>query len=150
MHASLDKADRIDITNTRQMQLLFRYYSHNAAAVQFWLHFCVFPEDTQQYPYRLVATSWNLVDTSTGRVVGFSGTNDNHRLLPPQVSQLEPDEHELRATNGMMLARLLEVEGYTTLAFEVRHRACGGCMTGACSRARCLTCWIHKGRVQLW
>ncbi|GLC47557.1 hypothetical protein PLESTB_000000900 [Pleodorina starrii] len=49
-------------------------------------------------------------------VVGFSGTNDNHRLLPLQVHQAHPEESSLRATNGKMLSVILNnTLGYTTL-----------------------------------
>lgn len=65
------------------------YFSHNMAVVNFWLYYCVLSKETGQYPKRLVATSWNLADNVDGRVVGFSGTNDNHRLLPLQVRALE-------------------------------------------------------------
>ncbi|GLC47559.1 hypothetical protein PLESTB_000001100 [Pleodorina starrii] len=56
-------------------------------------------------------------------VVGFSGTNDNHRLLPLQVHQAHPEESSLRATNGKMLSVILNnTLGYTTLRqFQPRH-----------------------------
>ena len=46
----------------------------------------------------------------------FAGTNDNHRLLPQQVRQELEVEPGLRATNGRMLAVLLENPRYHTLA----------------------------------
>ena len=42
---------------------------------------CVFPEETRQFPHRLVATSWNLADNPCGRVVGFSGKLEGRRGL---------------------------------------------------------------------
>lgn len=42
---------------------------------------CVFPEETRQFPHRLVATSWNLADNPCGRVVGFSGKLEERRGL---------------------------------------------------------------------
>ena len=68
----------------------------------------------QCYPQRLSATSWNLAE-SPAHVVGFSGTNDNHRLLPCQVKQYFGDTkasdsiwQSLRGTNGRMLEIILQ------------------------------------------
>jgi hypothetical protein len=74
------------------------------AALSFWLSNCVFLADTTTYPKREIATSWDL---AVNRASGFSGTNDNHRLLPSQVRQHEPAVPELQATNGEMLGALL-------------------------------------------
>lgn len=65
-----------------------------------------------QYPGRLCASAWHLLPppASPRTAVGFSGTKDNARLLPLAVQQAEPEEEgavELRATDGLMLARLL-------------------------------------------
>ncbi len=50
-----------------------------------------------------------------------AGTNDNHRLLPLQVRQQLQVEPVLHATNGRMLAILLDNPQYDTLAVpEVR------------------------------
>lgn len=64
---------------------MLRYLSHNMAVVDFWLNFCVFPAETQQYPQRLAANAWHVAENARREVAGFSGTNDNHRLLPTQV-----------------------------------------------------------------
>jgi hypothetical protein len=78
--------------------------------INFWLNSSVFPDEMQYYPQRLSATSWNLAQNSAGQTVGFSGTNDNHRLLPRQVKQYltdldssDPELQSLMATNGRML-----------------------------------------------
>ena len=118
---SLDDVMKLDTTNSQQMDLLHTYFSHNMAAIDFWLNCCVFPTETQQYPQRLVASAWDLADNPQGKVVGFSGTNDNHRLLPLQVKQhLDVKEDTLRATNGKMLAVLLNNPQYDTLVPQVR------------------------------
>lgn len=81
-----DDVRKVDPTNSQQLKLMHSYLSHNMAVVNFWLYYCVLLKETGQYPKRLVATSWNLADNADGRVLGFSGTNDNHRLLPLQVT----------------------------------------------------------------
>ena len=104
----------------QQMDQLHTHFSHNMAAVDFWLNSCVLPKETQQYPQRLVANAWHLADSPSGCVVGFSGTNDNHRLLPLQVKQHLAVEETLQATNGKMLAVMLDNRQYDTLAPQVR------------------------------
>ncbi|KAL4434355.1 hypothetical protein ABPG75_000796 [Micractinium tetrahymenae] len=111
----VNSVNKLDTTNTAQLALLHRLFSHNMAAVDFYLNSIVFPAEMRQFPSRLVATSWDLADTPGGRVVGFSGTNDNHRLLPLQVRQHLEVEPGLRATNGRMLAVLLDNPRYDTL-----------------------------------
>ncbi|PNH12760.1 hypothetical protein TSOC_000242, partial [Tetrabaena socialis] len=86
-------------TPPTRTKLLHRYFSHNQAV----LNYCVFPSETRQFPQRLATSAWHLADNERGRVVGFSGTNDNHRLLPTQVRQAELAEPSLRGTNGKML-----------------------------------------------
>lgn len=88
-------------------------------AVDFWLTYCVFPTETHQYPQRLVNTAWHLVDSTA---VGFSGTNDNHRLLPLSVKQHFLEEPLLKGTNGKMLAIMFKAP-YSTLP-KVRSCAC--------------------------
>jgi hypothetical protein len=135
---ALDDVRKLDTTNSAQMELMHTHFSHNMAAVDFWLNSCIFPTETQQYPQRLVANAWNLADNSHGQVVGFSGTNDNHRLLPKQVEQHLEVEATLRATNGKMLAVMLDNPQYDTLVLQVRQsgadmRACDMyCSTTSC------------------
>ena len=50
---------------------------------------------------------------------GCAGTNDNHRLLPLQVRQHLEVEAGLRATNGKMLAALLDLPYHTLQAPQV-------------------------------
>ncbi|KAL4423252.1 hypothetical protein ABPG77_000044, partial [Micractinium sp. CCAP 211/92] len=104
----VDSVNKLDPTNTAQLELLHRLFSHNMAAVDFYLNSIVFPAELRQFPSRLVATSWDLADTP--------GTNDNHRLLPLQVRQQLQVEPVLHATNGRMLAILLDNPQYDTLA----------------------------------
>jgi hypothetical protein len=83
--------------------------------IHFWLTTKVFPIETIQYPNRLKATAWHLRPPVGGSCVGFSGTNDQHRLLPSHVHQHPLIGSALEATNGRMLARLLECASYKPL-----------------------------------
>jgi hypothetical protein len=117
----MDDVMKLDTSNSQQMELMHAHFSHNMAAVDFWLNSCIFPTETQQYPQRLVANAWNLADNPRGMVVGFSGTDDNHRLLPWNMKQDLNVEDTLRATNGKMLAVILDNPQYQTLLPKVRH-----------------------------
>ncbi|TMW55347.1 hypothetical protein Poli38472_013238 [Pythium oligandrum] len=85
--------------------------------ITFYLNCCVFPRDTKQYPRRLSRSAWDL--TKGGDAIGFSGTNDNHRLLPLGITQREPNEPSLRATNGRMVDLLrVNTREYSVLSGE--------------------------------
>jgi hypothetical protein len=66
--------------------------------------------------FRLTATSWNLAQNKSNNIVGFSGTNDNHRILPLQVHQYfaskeenpDPILNQLDGTNGKMLKVMMD------------------------------------------
>ncbi len=68
----LSSAAKIDPTSSLQLALMHTYYSHNQAAVDFWLRACVLPAETQQYPWRLAASSWHLADNARGAVGSFA------------------------------------------------------------------------------
>jgi hypothetical protein len=170
-------------------------------AVNFWLHFCVFPkvwglhqyaacsrrrhircvsaelQEMQQFPQRLAGTAWDLAEPSSvcanglaGKPcwsnlapvcvpctmqVGFSGTLDNHRLLPLMVKQNVLEEPRLQGTDGKMLATLLKAPCTTLPAPTVRGARCmlsflsltlaDSCSAGkqaavaACAGPRCTT-----------
>ena len=113
-YESISHVDKIDLTNSSQMDLLFQIYSKNPSTINFWLNFCVFPHEIDHYTSRMVSNSWHLAHSDTGHVVGFSGTNDNHRIIPLQIRQHLPWDSEnkvwkrLLATNGRMLGVLKE------------------------------------------
>jgi hypothetical protein len=86
-YTKIDSVDKIDLLNKGQFDALKKYCFRNMETVNFWLNHCVFPNEMQHFPERMTASSWNLAKKYGGWVVGFSGTNDNHRLLPQQVSQ---------------------------------------------------------------
>jgi hypothetical protein len=60
--------------------------------------------------------AWNLAQNKSNRIVGFSGTNDNHCILLLQVRQYfalkedDPDPilNDLDGTNGKMLKMMME------------------------------------------
>lgn len=85
------------------------------AAVNYWLTAIVFPTEASQYSSKIMSSSWHLLGDPTDSEdptkhinVGFSGTNDNYRLLPLLVAQSEPEGAlDIAATNGQMLHLML-------------------------------------------
>lgn len=62
--------------------------SLNASLVNFYLNNFVFPQYAKTFSVKLQASGWNLFPTRTGtRTTGFSGTNDNHNLMPMLIKQ---------------------------------------------------------------
>jgi hypothetical protein len=55
------------------MILLHQLFSHNMAAINFWLASCVVPDATRVYEGRLGTSAWHLADSCNGFTVGFSG-----------------------------------------------------------------------------
>eukprot|EP00899_Mesostigma_viride_P003650 jgi/Mesvir1/13286/Mv16551-RA.1 len=118
--AAIDMVEKVDLTNAVRLALIHRKLGRNMGAINFWLSYCLYPRETNQFAQRLSASAWDLAQApgTQGRVLGFSGTNDLHRLMPLQVRQ--NDLRLLQGTSGKMLALLLREDGedgsYTTLA----------------------------------
>ncbi|KAF1791212.1 Protein of unknown function DUF3638 [Phytophthora cactorum] len=84
---ALGDVRHISLADARQFETLYKAYTFCMEAINFYLNTCVFPRDTAQYPQRLSRTAWNLAAGASN--IGFSGTNDNHRLLPLSVTQCD-------------------------------------------------------------
>ena len=93
------------MSNTGQFAKLCSKFKFNTELINFWLNDAVLQKDTGQYPSRIVSNSWNL---AAGKdVVGFSGTKDNHRLLPFPLKQNEPQIPKLLGADAKMIHTLL-------------------------------------------
>ena len=112
---SISSVNKIDLTNIGQLRLLRKTYRRNLFLIHYWLQTAVFPVDMNQYPKRLKATAWHLRAADGGTCVGFSGTNDQHRLLPLHMKQIPLPDAKLKATNGFMLKMLLTYGKYQYL-----------------------------------
>jgi hypothetical protein len=102
-----------------QVTRLHAAFSHNMAAINFYLRYCVLQNETQVFPERMACTPWHLSDAAKNQVVGFSGTKDNHRLLPLHVHQASPQDSRLKATDGKMLHLLLDTDKHTPKYFSL-------------------------------
>ena len=102
--ATVEAASMIDLSNEQQFDVLYDIFHMNFETIAFWVCHCVFPTETSQYPKKLLANAWNLADNSCGLVSGFSGTDDNHRVLPLQVIQRTALEKSAIATSSQIRA----------------------------------------------
>ena len=64
----LNTAAKLDPSNAVQLETLHAYFSHNQAAVDFWLAHCLLPREVQHYPCRLASSAWDLADNRGGTV----------------------------------------------------------------------------------
>ncbi len=149
----VNNVDKIDLTNESQFALLLEHFRGNYRTVNFWLNSCVFQQELDFYSHNLVGNSWHLVSNKKGRVVGFSGTNDNHKILPLQVEQYLPWKNpskmwsQLLSTNGMMLDLIIkktkecrvlpggDPDGKQSDGFIDRSRDCSAMPTGKLNQA---------------
>ena len=99
----LNSVIKVDLSNEIMVSLLVEYYQYNIGTINFWLETNVFPIETQQYPNRLEATSWDIATNINNEVAGFSGTNDDKLLLPSTLYWVKPKKIALKATDGKML-----------------------------------------------
>eukprot|EP00035_Acanthoeca_spectabilis_P000997 m.76812 g.76812 ORF g.76812 m.76812 type:complete len:2981 (+) comp10556_c0_seq1:218-9160(+) len=123
----------IDLTNVLQKRLLCKTYNKCLPLIHFWLETAVFPTETVQYAQRLKATAWHLGPKPGGTCAGFSGTNDQHRLLPSFVQQVPLNNEGLRATNGHMLDMLRKRARYQALP-TAHLDGCSGGLTPVAER----------------
>ncbi|KAL1498573.1 hypothetical protein AB1Y20_013890 [Prymnesium parvum] len=118
---ALDNANKLDVSSEVLLDHLYDVYRYNMEAINFWLDACVLPRETMQAPKRLVANSFNLTDNPRHDVIGFSGTKDNHLLLPLQVSQQAPASvNELLATDGKMCGLIIRNTDVVCLTDGIR------------------------------
>ena len=119
----VDNVRKLDHTSSSQYELLYNICKHNVATVSAWLDWLVFPLESMQFPEKLTANAWNLVDNPTNQARGFSGTDDKKLLLPLQVHSHRTDEPEgariLRGTNGKMLQFLLKYSHYEKMDVSI-------------------------------
>jgi len=80
-------------------------FSRNKGVVDFYLSQVVFPRAAREFPSKLPTSAWDLVEDKKNLTTGFSGTNDNHYLLPTSIAQDDPDF--VLSTNALVLRHLL-------------------------------------------
>ncbi|EAW10826.1 uncharacterized protein ACLA_053000 [Aspergillus clavatus NRRL 1] len=109
----------LNIDDDGQIHELWRHIRFQVAAINYFLKAFVFPAHAKQFSIKLQASGWDLplLNNShqsnednpirgAGITTGFSGTNDNRRLLPLTIRQ--NDLPELAHTNAEVLTYLLQ------------------------------------------
>ncbi|QUC22017.1 uncharacterized protein UV8b_06258 [Ustilaginoidea virens] len=110
---SLQYWNLIDPDNETQVKELWGLLRYDRTAVNHYMNTFVFPVHAKQFSVKLQASGWDIplvaVDGSISDgslTTGFSGTNDNKRMLPKTIEQ--DDLPELIGTNAEVLCHLLE------------------------------------------
>ena len=79
----IDRANKINFNSKAHISKLFELFRKNRKTVAFWLNKCIFPRDLKQYMRSICSSSFDLADVEES--VGFSGTMDNHYILPNKI-----------------------------------------------------------------
>ena len=103
---TIDSIGKLDLSNEVQSQYCFEVFAYCKETINFFLLNMVYPHDTISYPSRLTCSPWDLV--AHRPTIGFSGTNDTAQLLPLYIEQREPAIDSVRATNGLMIDRIIK------------------------------------------
>jgi hypothetical protein len=119
----LDLVEKLDLGNEEQVGLVFKYFRFNTETIFFWLQHVLFPSETTQYESRIVKTPWHLCGhaNTSSRTMGFSGTNDNTKLMPLQVHEEVIKSDTLQATNGKMIHLILQNPEYIPLDSDLHN-----------------------------
>ncbi|PWY88227.1 hypothetical protein BO70DRAFT_331486 [Aspergillus heteromorphus CBS 117.55] len=102
----------INVDDDAHVQEIWKHLRFEQVVINDYLNRSVFPVHARQFESKLQASGWDIPafnQESSGQVsltTGFSGTNDNKRLLPLTIRQ--DDLPALSHTNAEVLAYLLE------------------------------------------
>jgi hypothetical protein len=99
--------------HTQCASTVFPHLRFSKAAIDFYLHHIVFPQELKEFPFKLSASGWDLAKEKRHVTTGFSGTNDSRYILPLDIRQL--DLPEQNHTNALVLENLLRPENTITL-----------------------------------
>jgi hypothetical protein len=123
---SINQAQKIDISNEEQFELLHQHFGFNIGTINFWLKRILFPLETRQHDHTIQRTTWHLCNSSKSEVRGFSGTKDKKLLLPLHVNQQpieEMEDLELKSASGKMIALMLRNDNYHCLEGDTSWKA---------------------------
>lgn len=118
--SSLRHWNIINVDDDKQIYELWQHVWFTRVVINDFLNRFVFPLHARQFLYRLEASGWDIPLFSVPRkesypsksdsvkpiTTGFSGTNDNRRMLPLTIRQ--EDLPELSHTNAEVLTYLLQ------------------------------------------
>lgn len=102
----------INADDAGQVQELWRHLRLSRNVLDHYMNIFVFPLHAKQFSVKLQSSAWDLPllsgksESSPAKTTGFSGTNDNRRLLPLTIRQ--DDMPSLSHTNAEVLTYLLQ------------------------------------------
>ncbi|KAF9770212.1 hypothetical protein IL306_012268 [Fusarium sp. DS 682] len=101
----------LTVDDEAQMEDLWTYLRFDTSVVNYFLNNFAFPAHAKQFGVKLQASGWDIPlvsndASSRNLTTGFSGTNDNKRMLPQTIKQ--DDLPSLVQTNAEVLSYLLE------------------------------------------
>lgn len=109
--ASLQQWNLLDMDDEVQMDELWQLLRFDRNALNYFLNNFAFPQHAKQFSVKLQASGWDIPllsnkSSSKNLTTGFSGTNDNKRILPHTIKQ--DDLPSLVQTDAEVLSYLLE------------------------------------------
>ncbi|KAJ4329354.1 hypothetical protein N0V84_000249 [Fusarium piperis] len=109
--ASLQQWNLLDTEDKVQMAKLWEFLRFDRNVLNYFLNNFAFPQHAKQFGVKLQASGWDIpllssIPSSKNLTTGFSGTNDNKRILPHTINQ--DDLPSLMQTNAEVLSYLLE------------------------------------------
>ncbi|KAI8664160.1 hypothetical protein NCS55_00923800 [Fusarium keratoplasticum] len=109
--ASLQQWNLLDMDDEVQMDELWQLLRFDRNVLNYFLNNFAFPQHAKQFSVKLQASGWDIPllsnkSSSKNLTTGFSGTNDNKRILPHTIKQ--DDLPSLVQTNAEVLSYLLE------------------------------------------
>ncbi|RSL92517.1 hypothetical protein CEP52_013761 [Fusarium oligoseptatum] len=109
--ASLQQWNLLDMEDEMQMDELWQLLRFDRNVLNYFLNNFAFPQHAKQFSVKLQASGWDIPllskePSSKNLTTGFSGTNDNKRILPHTIKQ--DDLPSLVQTNAEVLSYLLE------------------------------------------
>ncbi|KAG8361093.1 hypothetical protein FVEN_g899 [Fusarium venenatum] len=110
--ARLECWNFLTLDDDAQMEDLWKHVRFDTNIINYFLNNFAFPAHAKQFGVKLQASGWDIPllsndkGPSTNLTTGFSGTNDNKRLLPQTIKQ--DDLPSLVQTNAEVLSYLLE------------------------------------------
>lgn len=114
---SLKEWNVINVDDEVQLMEIWQHVHCNIVVVDYFLNNFVFPKHAKQFRMKLQASGWDIPlfsretshiagKPSQGLTTGFSGTNDNKRMLPLTITQ--DDLPGLLHTSASVLTTLLQ------------------------------------------
>ncbi|KAJ4211923.1 hypothetical protein NW759_012210 [Fusarium solani] len=109
--ASPQQWNLLDMDDEVQMDELWQLLRFDRNVLNYFLNNFAFPQHAKQFSVKLQASGWDIPllsnkSSSKNLTTGFSGTNDNKRILPHTIKQ--DDLPSLVQTNAEVLSYLLE------------------------------------------